>query len=112
VALDTRAVHHFEALARFGDNGPAALIHMAEQLGLIEALDLAVAEKALARMRSPGSGLLKVAVNLSAASLADDRYVEGLLRMTAVSPDIRHRLTVEVTETAALADIEAADRRL
>lgn len=112
VALDTRAVHHFEALARFGDAGPAALIHMAEQLGLIEALDLAVAEKAISKLRQPGSGLLKIAVNLSADSLTDDGYVNALLRMTASAPEVRRRLIVEVTETAALADIEAADRRL
>lgn len=112
VALDTRAVHHFEALARFGEAGPAALIHMAEQLGLIEALDLAVAEKTISKLRQPGAGLLKIAVNLSADSLTDDGYVNALLRMTASAPEVRRRLIVEVTETAALADIEAADRRL
>ena len=112
VALDTRAVHHFEALARFGGSGPATLIGMAEQLGLIEALDLAVAEKALMKMRQPGAGLLKIAINVSGASLADDGYVDALLRMTASATELRRRLIVEVTETAALSDIEAADRRL
>ena len=112
VALDTRAVHHFEALARFGGSGPTALIGMAEQLGLIEALDLAVAEKALMKMRQPGAGLLKVAINISGASLADDGYVDALLRMTSAATELRRRLIVEVTETAALSDIEAADRRL
>lgn len=112
VTLDTRAVHHFEALARFGGSGPAPLIGMAEQLGLIDALDLAVAEKALTKMRQPGAGLLKIAVNVSGVSLADDGYVDALLRMTSAAPELRRRLIVEVTETAALADIEAADRRL
>ena len=38
--------------------------------------------------------------------------VEQLLRMTAGAPEERRRLMVEVTETSAVADIEAADRRL
>ncbi|HBI20119.1 MULTISPECIES: EAL domain-containing protein [unclassified Brevundimonas] len=113
VHLDSRAVHHFEALARFkGNNGPADAIRMAEELDLIESFDLAVAEKVLRRMRQPGAGLLKMAINVSGASLGDDTYVEQLLRMTAGAPEERRRLIVEVTETSAVADIEAADRRL
>lgn len=114
VSLETRAVHHFEALARFnaGAAGPANAIRMAEELALIESFDLAVAEKVLTRMRQSGAGLLKMAINVSAASLATDVYIEGLLRLTAGAPDDRRRLTVEVTETAAIADIEAASRRL
>lgn len=113
VRLDSRAVHHFEALARFGAGaGPGEAIRMAEELALIESFDLAVAEKVLKRMRQPGAGLLKMAVNVSGGSLGDDAYVENLLRMTAGAAEDRRRLIVEVTETAALADLEAADRRL
>ncbi|WGM47417.1 hypothetical protein KOAAANKH_02294 [Brevundimonas sp. NIBR10] len=112
VALDTGAVHHFEALARFGWGSPGQTIQMAEELALIEGFDLAVAEKAIQRLRQPGSGLLKIAVNVSGASLADDAYVQHLLRMTAAMPQDRRRLIVEVTESAALADIGAANRRL
>ncbi|MEW6537763.1 MAG: EAL domain-containing protein [Pseudomonadota bacterium] len=113
VHLDSRAVHHFEALTRFnGNSGPADAIRMAEELDMIESFDLAVAEKVLKRMRQPGAGLLKMAINVSGASLGDDNYVEQLLRMTATAPDERRRLMVEVTETSAVSDIEAADRRL
>lgn len=113
VDLKSGAVNHFEALSRFkGTDGPAPLIRMAEELGLIEGFDIAVAEMALVRLRQPGSGLLKFAVNVSGASLADDHYVQTLLKMTVSRPDERRRLLVEVTETAALADIEAANRRL
>lgn len=113
VDLKTGAVRHFEALARFrGTTGPAETIHMAEELALIGSFDVAVAEKALGRLRRPGSGLLKFAVNVSGASLADDRYVEAVLRMSSNKPDERRRLIVEVTESAALADVEAANRRL
>lgn len=114
VSLDSRAVHHFEALSRFGGaaTAPTGPIAMAEELGLIEDFDLAVAEKALTQLRRPGFGLVKAAINVSGVSLADDRYVEGLLRMTAAAPDIRKRLMIEITETATVADLEGANRRL
>lgn len=113
VDLSTRAVHHFEGLARFGAaGGPAPMIRLAEELDLVQAFDLAVVEKAVGRLRRPGGGTLDLAVNASALSLSSDHYVEAMLRMTAVEPALRRRLMVEVTETAAVADLEAADRRL
>jgi EAL domain-containing protein (putative c-di-GMP-specific phosphodiesterase class I) len=112
VDLESGVAHHFEALARFGSSGPTDTIHLAEELGLIESFDLAVAEKALQQLRRPGFGLTRIAVNVSGASLGENSYVDGLLRMTAVSPDIRKRILIEVTETAAVADLEAAGRRL
>jgi EAL domain-containing protein (putative c-di-GMP-specific phosphodiesterase class I) len=113
VTLGTGVVHHFEALARFKTAaGPAGVIRMAEELALIDGFDLVVAEKALARLRRPGAGLMKFAVNVSGASLTDDRYVEAMLRMTASRPEDRKRLMVEVTESAALAELDAANRRL
>lgn len=112
VDLATGVTHHFEALARFGSRGPADSIHLAEELGLIEGFDLAVAEKALQQLHRPGFGLTRIAVNVSGASLGSNGYVDGLLRLTAASPDIRARILIEVTETAAVADIEAAAHRL
>jgi len=113
VDLRTGVVHHVEALARFvGQPSPAATIHMAEELALVEGFDLAVAEKAIQRLRRPGSGLLKIAINVSGGSLNGDTYVASLLRMTAAIPQDRHRLIVEVTESTALADVAAANRRL
>ena len=112
VDLANGVTHHFEALARFGSRAPADSIHLAEELGLIEGFDLAVAEKALQQLHRPGFGLTRIAVNVSGASLGSDGYVDGLLRLTAASPEIRARILIEVTETAAVADIEAASRRL
>jgi EAL domain-containing protein (putative c-di-GMP-specific phosphodiesterase class I) len=112
VDLGTGVTHHFEALARFGSHGPADSIRLAEELGLIEGFDLAVVEKALQQLRRPGFGLTRIAVNVSGASLGSNGYVDGLLRLTAAAPEIRNRLLIEVTETAAVADIEAAGRRL
>jgi EAL domain-containing protein (putative c-di-GMP-specific phosphodiesterase class I) len=114
VSLESRAVHHFEALARLGGSSqaPVAPIAMAEELGLIDGFDLAVAEKALLQLRQPGFGLVKAAINASGVSINGDAYVEGLLRMTASAPQNRKRLMIEVTETAAIIDLESANRRL
>lgn len=112
VDLSTGGVKHFEALARIGNGGPAETLHMAEELALIEGFDLAVADKAVARLNQVGSGSLHLAVNVSGASLAGDAYVQSLLQLTAKTPAVRRRLIVEVTETAALADPAAANARL
>jgi EAL domain-containing protein (putative c-di-GMP-specific phosphodiesterase class I) len=113
VDLGTGAVHHFEALSRFpGPQAPFNVIRMAEELALVESFDLAVLEKVVRRLKQPGSGLLKVAVNVSGASLSNDAYIRRLLQMTSADPQLGRRLIVEVTESAALADVEAANRRL
>lgn len=113
VDLKTRTVHHFEALSRFPNStGPAPAIRMAEELALIETFDRSVAEMAVERLRSQSGSGLSVAINLSGASLSNDAYVTALLAMTAKTPEVRKRLLVEVTETAALAEIASANRRL
>lgn len=113
VDLKSRSVHHYEALSRFPQtSGPAAAIRMAEELALIEAFDRTVAEMAIKRLQAPGSSKLHVAVNVSGASLTNDSYITALLAMTAPHPQLRKRLMIEVTETAALADLASANRRL
>ena len=113
VDLRTGAVHHFEALARIpGSDGPESTIRLAETLALIDSFDLVVAEKAIQQMKSPGYGLTHIAVNVSAGSLDSDAYGEALLRLSANDPDIRRRLSLEITETASIADLEGAQKRL
>ena len=112
VDLASGEIHHLEALARFGDEGPAGTVSMAEDLGLIDKFDLAVAEKALKQMRRPGFTHVKVAVNISGSSLSDDTYVQTLLKLTQPNPEVRSRLLVEVTETSTVGDLVEANRRL
>ncbi|GAA0393935.1 hypothetical protein GCM10009093_20670 [Brevundimonas terrae] len=113
VDLKTRTVHHHEALSRFPrSTSPGPAIRMAEELALIESFDRTVAEMAINRLNRPENASLNVAVNVSGASLSNDSYVSALLAMTADTPQTRNRLLIEVTETAALADIGSANRRL
>ncbi len=113
VDLKARTVHHHEALSRFPrSTSPGPAIRMAEELALIESFDRTVAEMAVNCLGKPENAALNVAVNVSGASLSNDSYVSSLLAMTADTPHIRNRLLIEVTETAALADIGSANRRL
>jgi diguanylate cyclase (GGDEF)-like protein/PAS domain S-box-containing protein len=85
---------------------PDLFIPLAEQTGLIRQLGLWVLESALARCADwAKEGLdLSIAVNLAADSLQDprlDETVAAMLRRSGVPPG---RLTLEVTESAMMAD--------
>lgn len=113
VDLKTRTIHHYEGLSRFPNTtGPAAAIRMAEELALIESFDRTVAEMAIQRMKQSASKNMSLAINVSGVSMASDTYVTHLLALTASEPALRSRLLIEVTETAALADLVSANRRL
>lgn len=113
VRLDSGQIHHYEALARFdGAESPADIIRMAEDLGLMSPFDHAVVHKALGRLRVKGAGALKLAINVSAASVTSESYVEELLRATSAKPAERKRLLIEVTETTELENLNAANAML
>jgi EAL domain-containing protein (putative c-di-GMP-specific phosphodiesterase class I) len=111
VALSDRSIHHYETLVRFGDDeSPFPLIRMAEEMELIEPLDLAILERALEIMANdPG---LKLAVNVSGRTIASPQFVERACALIAGYPKARGRLLFELTESAALDDLAMADRHL
>lgn len=106
-----RAVMH-EVLLRVREDGearaPTPYLEMAEQLGLIHALDRAVMRKAFALLElNPG---LTLSVNVSGKSLGDDQ-----LLATVRDAITQHRfdpsaLVIELTETAAVVDVRRAHR--
>ena len=112
VSLDGPArLHHYEALIRFGDQGaPFPMIRMAEEMDLVCALDAAVVDKALDKLaRTPG---LTLAVNLSGRSISRDAFVSQIKGRIMSYPQLKGRLMFELTESAAVTDLDAADRRL
>ncbi len=101
VDLAAPGVVYLEALARW-QVPPSGFIPLAEELGLIVALDRQILERALDQLLAWGDGSLAVGVNLSPQSLnretlADE--VEGLLRARGLEPV---RLVLEVTEAALI----------
>ena len=111
VALKDGKLSHHEVLVRFGaDGSPFPTIRMAEEMDLIESLDIAILEETLTHLlRDPA---LILAVNMSGRSLMADGYVDAALTLVAQNPSIQGRLLFELTESAAVEDLASADRRL
>jgi diguanylate cyclase (GGDEF)-like protein len=114
-----RELHELEALVRWQRDGrlvpPAEFIPLAERSGLITPLTDWVVNEALRQVREwrDEGRRLRVAVNVSARSLDPaarfGEKVGELLTRHQVEPD---QLTVEVTESAVMADPEQSIRVL
>jgi EAL domain-containing protein (putative c-di-GMP-specific phosphodiesterase class I) len=105
------ALHHHEVLVRFGDDAsPFPLIRMAEELDLIQPLDLAILEQTVERLAVDGK--LTLAVNISGRTIGSPDFVEAVRAMLAGRPQVRGRLMLELTESAAIDDLPLADRHL
>ena len=104
-----------EALVRWdhperGAIAPDAFIPVVEEHGRARDLTLHVLDRALAdalRWRAWGHDLT-VAVNVSATLLLDETFVETLRKRLEANPLPPERLTIEVTETAAMDDPQRA----
>lgn len=111
VSLRDGALHHHEVLVRFDDQeSPFPMIRMAEEMDLIESLDLAILDQTVKLLA--GKPNLKLAVNISGRTIAGDAFVEAAEDLTRRYPGIKGRLMLELTESAAIEDLPAADRRL
>ena len=112
VSLRSGAPSHYEVLSRFpGTSEPFATIRMAEELEIIEAFDLAVAARAIDVLKAQPPGI-KLAVNLSARSFLQPRFMDRLLGLTAGDVRLKGRLIFEITESAALTNLDLAEERI
>jgi diguanylate cyclase (GGDEF)-like protein/PAS domain S-box-containing protein len=112
--LRTREVELHELLLRLRDEegelcGPDAFMGVAERFDLTEAIDRWVLRRALAMQREPAFAGRRLAVNVSARSIGP-AVIELLERELGAAPPAHSapRLILEVTEAAAIADIEEA----
>jgi len=113
VRLKDRKPVHYEILVRIRDeNGgyilPGNFIELAESLGLIQEIDMRVVEKLLSHLREHGRSdeKLRYFVNLSRVSISDQHWIRrmtALLRGSGVNPS---QLVFEITETAAMSEID------
>jgi diguanylate cyclase (GGDEF)-like protein len=109
VAIRSRAPAFYECLMRVRrDDGTLLAINevvpLAEQLGLVRLLDHRVLELVLDELTAaPG---LHASLNVSAASTVDSDWWGALGSMLRAHPGIAGRLTVEITETTAIQDID------
>lgn len=118
VRLEDRIVVGFEALARWPKPdgsmiSPAEFIPVAEEAGLIGALDARILATACAEaVRWPGRGsrLPYVAVNVSAKKFGDPGLIDLVDRVLAETGLDPRRLKVEITEGTIMRDPAAAER--
>ncbi len=111
VSLTDGSLHHHEVLVRFGEEAsPFPTIRMAEEMDLIESLDVAILEETLAVMKRDPTIVL--AVNVSGRSIMSDDFVTRVLGLLKGRPDVRGRLMFELTESAAVEDLAVADRHI
>jgi len=109
VDATTHVVDHYECLIRLqrmdGTIAPAgSFIPVVEQTGLMRLLDRRVLEMAMGElMRWPD---VKLAINISGLTAGDPSWLRALSGTLKTRPDLAKRLTVEITETVAIQDID------
>jgi diguanylate cyclase (GGDEF)-like protein/PAS domain S-box-containing protein/excisionase family DNA binding protein len=115
VRLGDMHITHHEILMRIrDDNGayisPAVFMEIAETLGIVQEIDLRVVEKVLDYITRNGLAGTKVRyfVNLSGVSMSSQDWVDRFMALLANSDVQPNQLVFEITETAALSDIDVA----
>ena len=121
VALPSGRVLGVEALTRWHDDElgevpPGEFVTLAEETGLIIDLGRWVLHAACREAASWPAGfdgqVPVVAVNVSAVQLAQPSFTEEVTAALTVSGLPPERLSLEITETAAIADLDETARRL
>jgi diguanylate cyclase (GGDEF)-like protein/PAS domain S-box-containing protein len=116
VELETGRIRSVEALIRWdhpqlGLIAPLRFIPVAEQCGLIGEIGAWVVRTACAQAAA-WDDQIEVAVNVSPRQLASPSFREDVGAALAAAGLPPHRLCLEVTESAVIADLEEADRTL
>ncbi len=81
----------------------AEFIPVAEQFGLAKLVDHRALELAVELLSSAPD--IKLALNVSAATATDPQWLQGLEAFSGKAAGIAERLTIEITETAAISDL-------
>ena len=113
VRLKNRKPVHHEILVRIRDDAggyilPGNFVEVAESLGLIQEIDLRVVEMLLGWLRASGqaNGKLRYFVNLSRVSISDQHWIQRFMAMLKGSGVNPNQLVFEITETAAMSEID------
>lgn len=113
VHAGTGAVDCYECLARMTTREGEILsaqdwIPVAERLGLIRKIDRRIADIALGVIGKVPN--VSLALNISASTATDGGWVRSFLASLNREPSAARRLTVELTETLALRDLEESSK--
>src|SRR5262249_25626085 len=108
ISAKTGEVAFHEALMRvMTEQGgiilPAEILPVAEKTGLVQLIDHRMLELAVQELASNPN--LKIAINASGETVLDLHWADRLRGAFAFHPDVASRLTIEITETSAIADL-------
>jgi len=113
VASNTGEIDHRECLLRMIDEdgrvvSAGEFVPIIEQLGFIRVIDRFVLEKAVAEVSAhPG---VRLGFNISGLTATDYAWLRTVTSLLRGKEEIASRIVVEITETAALHDIEESAR--
>jgi diguanylate cyclase (GGDEF)-like protein len=109
---DQKTMHH-EVLVRLRDDQggfipPSTFIELAESLSLVQEIDLQVVEKLIDFMQANDQlgKKLRYFVNLSRVSISDQHWVKRFISLLARRNVDPNQLVFEITETAAMSEID------
>ena len=113
VKASTYEVAKYECLLRLKDEqgkimSAAEFIPVVEELGMTRFMDRHVLDMAIAELRANAE--LTLAMNISGLTATDQAWLRALNSAVKATPEVAPRLIVEITETAALHDIEETAR--
>jgi diguanylate cyclase (GGDEF)-like protein len=111
VAANGRNVSFYECLMRvYRADGSIAhaneIVPVAERVGLIRMLDYRVLELVVAELAA--APVLELSVNVAPASAVDPDWWTGLGALLRANSGVGNRLVIEITETAAIQDLDDA----
>ncbi len=108
---------HCEILVRLRDESgnivlPGQFIEYAESLGMIQEIDMRVVERLLEYLRGPEQRdeRMRYFVNLSRVSISDPHWVRRFHSMLATAGVDPSQLVFEITETAAMSDVDVTQQ--
>jgi diguanylate cyclase (GGDEF)-like protein len=113
VSAATGAVDYYECLLHLRDDegrvlGAGEFVPTVEQLGMIRLIDREVLDQVMDALAA-GSGYA-LGFNVSGLTAADRPWLRTLISRLRAAPELACRIVVEVTETAALYDVEESAR--
>ncbi|MBV8889860.1 MAG: EAL domain-containing protein [Alphaproteobacteria bacterium] len=113
VCATTGVVDYYECLLRMREEdgriaAAGEFVPIVEQLGFIRLVDRYVLDKAVQELTEHPE--VRLGLNISGLTAADRPWLRSLISQLRNKPEIACRLVVEITETAALYDIEESAR--
>ena len=113
VSAETGEVDYYECLLRMrGRDGrviaAGEFVPVLEQLGFIRLIDRYVLDKAFSELSAHPE--VRLGFNISGLTAADRPWLRALTSQLRNRPEIAGRVVIEITETAALYDIEESAR--